>query len=65
MPRIRRSWCETADSLMPTRVGDLVHAQLPLGERVDDADAGRVAEDAEGIGERLNGGGRHVAADRT
>jgi len=41
----------------PDLVRQLVDAEVALGERVDDADPGGVAEDAEGIGERLDGGG--------
>ena len=51
MPRSRRSWWETADSLTPSSVGDVADAQLAAAERVEDADAGRVAEDLEGLGD--------------
>ena len=54
MPRSSRSWCETADSLMPTSVGDVADAQLAAGQRVEDPDARRVAEDAERGGDLLN-----------
>ena len=37
-------------------IGDLVDAERAAGERVDDADARRVAEETEGIGERVDGG---------
>ena len=56
MLRIRRSWCETADSLIPIALGDLVDAELPRRQGIDDADARRIAEDAEHVGERLDHG---------
>ena len=41
----------------PDPLGDLVDAELPLGQGVDNADAGRIAEDPEGVGEGLDQGG--------
>ena len=35
-------------------VGNLVDAELPLGEGVDDAHSGRISEDAEGLGQGLD-----------
>src|SRR5919204_1793178 len=36
----------------PEEGGDVAHAQLRARQRVEDADAGRVAENLEGLGER-------------
>src|SRR5205085_6768856 len=36
--------------------GDLVHAELPLCEGVDDPHAGRITKDPERVGERLDHG---------
>jgi hypothetical protein len=35
-------------------IGDLMDAELAAGERIDDADAGGVAEEAKGVGEGLD-----------
>jgi hypothetical protein len=39
------------------QVGDLAHTQLRPGDGIENPDARCVAEHAEGLGERLNGGG--------
>ena len=66
MPRSSRSWCDTADSLMPDELGDVADAELARRERVEDADARRIAEDAEGVGQRFDRARRHqrLPADR-
>ncbi len=58
MPRSRRSWCDTADWLSAEHRGEIADAELAVRERVEDADAGRIAEGAEGVGEPLDGVGR-------
>ena len=52
MPRSSRSWCDTADSLRPSSVGEVADAQLGARERVEHPDARGVAEHLEGLGER-------------
>ena len=55
MPRSSRSWCETADSLMPTS------AAMSQTQSSPGASASRmrtrvgIAEDAEGVGQRFHG----------
>ena len=51
-PRSSRSWCETADSLRPRSSAMSPTQSSRARERVEDAHAGGVAEDLEGLGER-------------
>ena len=61
-PRSSRSWCETADWLSAEHRGQVAHAQLAVRQRVEDADAGRIAEGAEGVGQALDRVGRTSSA---
>ena len=45
--RSRRSWCETADSDSADDGRQVGDAQLAVGQRVDEPDAGRIAQDGE------------------
>ena len=44
---------------MPDERGDVADAQLAARQRIQNADAGRIAEDAERVGERLDRPRRH------
>ena len=64
MPRSSRSWCDTADSLMPTSVAMSQTQSSPAASASRMRTRVGIAEDPERLGERLDGVRRPVSRAR-